>query len=571
MGDVMNKILRPGDWPLTVKIAVAPGLALALLAGVAGAGAMIQARQSETIEDIVQTNMKDSLHLEEVARRINGVQAALYRCLTFQAANIEVGEIAGRMQAVLSEIDAIKTDVESIGATATGESKADYDQLAKDLGEYRTAVEFVGNMLAIDFNSAASFVTPFDEKYTKMNATLDKAVRKVVAEAEADAKAAQEEAAAASTMSLAGALIALCVVGLFAGATVLTIRRAIRDIAGATERLARGDDTVDLEALARTDELGAIVTSLSVFRDNQRRITSMREEQEEMRAQSERERKAMLAQFADTFEKSVRGVVDAVAERISHMNGTASQMAALAETAQRRAGDIAHAADDTSGSVQVVASAAEELSASISEIGGQVDQSQSIAGQAVSQARLADQRLAGLTDAASQIGSVLDLISNIAAQTNLLALNATIEAARAGEAGKGFAVVASEVKLLATQTAQASQDISSKIAQMQTSTKATVEDIREIGRVIDHVNAITASIARSVDQQNAATREIAANVSRAAMNTRESSEGVSDFSRLAQDVGMASGSVLQTADDLSRQAGSLREEMDKFVRSIRAA
>ena len=87
-----------------------------------------------------------------------------------------------------------------------------------------------------------------------------------------------------------------------------------------------------------------------------------------------------------------------------------------------------------------------------------------------------------LSQAVETIGSVVNLISNIAAQTNLLALNATIEAARAGEAGKGFAVVAGEVKSLATQTSKATEEIGRHIATIQDTTRQLGRGDRERGR-----------------------------------------------------------------------------------------
>jgi len=90
-----------------------------------------------------------------------------------------------------------------------------------------------------------------------------------------------------------------------------------------------------------------------------------------------------------------------------------------------------------------------------------------------------------LSRAAQEIGEVVKLITAIAEQTNLLALNATIEAARAGEAGRGFAVVAAEVKSLASQTAKATDEISSHISGMQGATQESVAAIKEIGGTID--------------------------------------------------------------------------------------
>jgi methyl-accepting chemotaxis protein len=117
--------------------------------------------------------------------------------------------------------------------------------------------------------------------------------------------------------------------------------------------------------------------------------------------------------------------------------------------------------------VQSVASATSEVGASIEEIGRQLQHSTKIAAEAVKQAEQTDARIMQLSQSAGRIGDVVTLITTIAAQTNLLALNATIEAARAGEAGKGFAVVANEVKMLATQTAEATEAIETQIAEMQ--------------------------------------------------------------------------------------------------------
>src|SRR6266852_1875405 len=131
----------------------------------------------------------------------------------------------------------------------------------------------------------------------------------------------------------------------------------------------------------------------------------------------------------------------------------------------------------------------------IQDIAKHATESARVAGEAVKTAEVTNAAIAKLGESSAQIGKVVKVITSIAEQTNLLALNATIEAARAGEAGKGFAVVANEVKELARQTANATDDISRKIAAIQSDTKESAGAIATIGAIISHINDITCTIA----------------------------------------------------------------------------
>ena len=155
--------------------------------------------------------------------------------------------------------------------------------------------------------------------------------------------------------------------------------------------------------------------------------------------------------------------------------------------------------------------------------------------------------------------------------TNLLALNATIEAARAGEAGRGFAVVASEVKQLASQTAKATDEISTQIAGMQTATQDSVAAIKEIGGTIGRISEIASTIATAVEEQGAATQEIARNVGEAAKGTGQVATSITDVNRGAAETGSASAQVLASAQSLSHESGHLKAEVDRFLMTVRAA
>ncbi|WP_207482304.1 methyl-accepting chemotaxis protein [Arenibaculum pallidiluteum] len=347
--------------------------------------------------------------------------------------------------------------------------------------------------------------------------------------------------------------------------------RPLRRMAGAMETIARGDLTLQVEGTGRKDEVGTLARSLQVFKENGLEMRRLQAEQEALKEKAEADRKKALRQLADSFEASVKGVVETVASAATEMQSAAASMSGTAEEASRQAMAVASAAEQASANVQTVATATEELTASIQEIGRQVATSTQVAGQAVLETRRTAESIGGLVAAAKQIGAVVDMIQSIAGQTNLLALNATIEAARAGDAGKGFAVVASEVKALANQTAKATEEIQAKVQEIQQATGGAEAAVEGIEGTIGRMNEIAGAIAAAVEQQSAATRDISDNVQQAARGTEEVSSNISGVNQAAAETGSAATQVLGTAGALSKEAETLRREVTSFIATVRAA
>lgn len=351
-----------------------------------------------------------------------------------------------------------------------------------------------------------------------------------------------------------------------------SISRPVVALSRAMRELAVGNFEVQLPGLSRKDEVGQMARGVEEFK---LQAVAKAERETAEREQKSRElaaaRKAELHNLAESFEATVGNIIETVSAASSELESSAVILTKSSTSAQELSNIVASASEETSANVQSVASATEEMSASVNEIGRRVLDSNTIASEAVDQARKTDARITELSLAASRIGDVTKLITTIAEQTNLLALNATIEAARAGEAGRGFAVVAQEVKALAAQTAKATSEISTQIAEMQSATQESVLAIKEISGTIGRVSEISSTIAAAVEEQGAATQEIARNVQQAAIGTTQVASNISDVSRGAADIGSASSQVLSSAQLLSNENKRLKAEVAKFLSTVRAA
>ncbi len=262
---------------------------------------------------------------------------------------------------------------------------------------------------------------------------------------------------------------------------------------------------------------------------------------------------------------SVGEVTEAVASASKQLESAATTLSSTAEEAGKQAAAVSAATEEATTNVHTVAAATEELSSSLDEVGRQSGTAAEVAKNAVSQANDTNDKVEALAGAADKIGEVVTLISDIADQTNLLALNATIEAARAGEAGKGFAVVASEVKSLASQTAQATDEISTQITTIQNEIGGAVDAIKSIGEVIGSIDEVSTAIASAVEEQTAAVREIATNSQQAAQGTQDVSSNISGVSQGVNETGSLAGEVLTSAQDLSERSQKLKSEIEAFM------
>ncbi len=590
------KFARFTDLPILVKMGVAPACAALMVAVAATAMLTIESKQSSELKRIVQTDLPLSLRLKSVAERITAAHGRLYMLMTHQAADIDTAKVSDQMTALLTEIDKISAEVKSIEDASDPDQRPELAALRKDLGETRSALDAVGAMIGVDFKTAAGFVAPFEENYQHMAARLSAIVDKQTAASSQRADASYATAqAAASAMGIGAGVILLLVLG-SAYASVMPFRRDIMKIAGATERLSNGDNSVDLDGLRRADELGAMVRALAVFRDNQRAIAEMRDQQaaasrmteeerrvaEAARAAAQAEQAKVVGQLATGLERLASGdLTFRISEpfageyeqlRTDFNNAIAQLQDALkvviANTVAIQSGtvEISSAADDLSRRTEQTAASLEETAAAVEQISATVNRTAEGANHAktvVTSAQAKAERsseivsdavkaMSEISSSARQISQIIGVIDEIAFQTNLLALNAGVEAARAGDAGRGFAVVASEVRALAQRSADAAKEIKALISASTAQVNVGVNLVGQTGEALT-------SIASNVTEITQLVNEIAASAQEQATGLHEVNSTVSQMDQVTQ---QNAAMVEQTTAAMR----SLREEASELAR-----
>jgi len=524
---------RLADMPLLVKIAFAPVIALIALAGVAMVSINAQKVSARELSNVVSVEMVKSLEMKNISEDIQKAHGQLYILLTHAAGKIDQNKLDSQTKELITNLSGLQTRLKALEPKMNAEQMPLIKKLEKQLDETKSAVDLVGSMMSADFSAAVSFVDPFEKSYQQMGETLDQLVK--VTQKNTDAQATASAVRASETQSSISmiALITLLLVGAIAALNVLILRKDVKTIADATEKLAGGNTNVDLESMQRRDEFGAIVRSLVVFRTNETHLAEARKEQEDTakavdtvvtslaEALNRLSAGDLTYRIKAEFQGGYSKVRDDYNAAMHNLEDTLRVIWQVMFNVQSGSNEISKASDDMSRRTEHQAATLEETAATIDNITATVKKTAEgalNARDAVSTAKEDATRTgAVVTDAvsamheieksAAQIGQIVGVIDEIAFQTNLLALNAGIEAARAGDAGKGFAVVASEVRALSHRSADAAKQIKSLIGASTTKINQGVGLVVEAGKALERIVSQVTEINTVVNEITASAQE----------------------------------------------------------------
>lgn len=352
------------------------------------------------------------------------------------------------------------------------------------------------------------------------------------------------------------------------------ITKPVLKIARVAEQIAEGNLTIDDLMINNRDEIGDLALSFNKMKENLHSLI---------------QQVALSSTEVATSSQELTIVAKETTESANQIAASVQEVSIRSEAALEGTKESVKAMGAVASDVQRIAETATMVSNSSVSASQQANKGNEEIQKAVYQMNLIDQSVRNIASVieqlgsrTSQIGEIIDAITDISSQTQLLALNATIESARAGEHGKGFAVVANEVRKLAEQSAESADMVANLIKGIQDDTVSAVQVmsrgtkevntgllmVTKAGEAFQTINAAIQDVAEQTQQVSTASQQIFKTTKQVAASEENVARLVNQSAGNAQTVALSSQQQLTSLENVASSADSLRNMSETLQKTI---
>ncbi|MGO4315824.1 methyl-accepting chemotaxis protein [Agrobacterium tumefaciens] len=528
---------------IKMKLAVAFGFLILMLAGTAGYGIYSLGIAKNAMDDVVDGTV---VRLDKV-HQMNALALATVRSqkniiLAASPEETQLFKAAGN-----ESRDQLTAMLNDMAATASAETRAFWTDLQAITKAFEASDDHVRELVAQGNTSlAASYSSGKGrDAANALTGKLGEGVKMNRDRLEESKQLAADDYEQTRTLLVGASVVAVLIAIATAFWIALGISSGLRKIMTVAEAVAIGDLDQNVE-IKTNDEIKDLVARINTMTGNLRNTAGIADRIADgdltvmPKPLSDRD---TLGLALERMVERLRGIVADALSASDNVSSGSQELSASSEQLSQGATEQASSAEEASASM-------EEMAANIKQNADNAAQTEKIARQSSKDAEASGEAVNRAVVAMRTIAEKISIVQEIARQTDLLALNAAVEAARAGEHGKGFAVVASEVRKLAERSQAAASEISSLSGE-------TVQVATEAGDMLNRLVPDIRKTAELVAEISAACRE-------QDIGASQINEAIQQLDKVTQQNSGASEEMSATSEELAAQAEELQSSIAFF-------